>query len=187
MKIRKIYIAMAFICAMFFIGCKTEDDDLLKDSDGNVLMNVVFPSYEAKKIVRNQVANTSGATIYYEYLTFTSAEGGDYELWSYVNLNDATDDGQDVWKKLDENPFAEEGEDTTLPTEFTYDAATGTVSISIGDSSVSTILFDAGKATYMAAEKCFTEEVGDSLFRTWKTQDGDYTFKNENEGGGIYI
>lgn len=196
--------ALAVWAVLAFGGCKSDGGG----NDGpnySVSKEISFPSFAAGKIIRNQIAGTSGAKIYYEYLTFNdSGTGGRYALYSYVKLNDATDEGIPVWTKLERNPFAAEGEGDALPEEFTYDAASGTLSVSVEGKAIKTFLFDGGTTKYMAAEIAAPVQGSDkgTLFQAWNTTDGAYTFKDggtmeyasggetvsggyENDGGAI--
>lgn len=167
--------------SLVFIGCKSEPEK----PNWNASAEISYPMFEKGKIIRNQVAGTSGAMIYYEYLTFSEdGTGGSYTLYSFVKLNDATNKGIEVWQELEENPFAEDEADKTLPKSFTYDAASGKLSVTVGESAVDTFLFDSGTNTYMAAEKASPAQGDDntSLFRGWNTADGTYTFK---DGGAM--
>ena len=198
-KSREMFAMVLAVCvALSFIGCKSNADDDGDKQNWNASAEISYPVFEGGKVIRNQVAGTSGAMIYYEYLTFSGdGTGGDYALYSFVKQNDATDKGIEVWKKLEENPFAEEEADKTLPKTFRYTAASGTLSVTIGGSTIDTFLFDSGTNTYMAAEKASPAQGDDktSLFRVWSTTDGTYTFKDggvmswavgEKNGEGIY-
>lgn len=196
--------ALAVWAVLAFGGCKSDGggDD---GPDYSVSKEISFPSFAAGKIIRNQVAGTSGAKIYYEYLTFNDGgTGGSYALYSYVKLNDATDKGISEWTKLETNPFAAEGESGALPEKFTYDAASGTLSVSVEGKAIKTFLFDGGTTKYVAAEIAAPAQGADkgTLFQAWNTADGTYTFKDggtmeyasggeavsggyENDGGAI--
>ena len=175
----KVLLSLFFGAAVMFVGCSSGGED--NGPDYNVSMNISYEAFEEGTVIKNKVlTNGTGNMYYYEYLTFTGSDKGTYSLYSFVHQNDATDKGIDVYTKLSENPFAE-GDDKSLPEEFTYNSENGTVTLQVAGNSVTSYFFNSDSKAF-AAQECLspvTENDKSSLFRGWKTQNGQtYTFEN---------
>ena len=109
--------------ACLILSCtQNEGNDKVVEPENTV--NI--PAYSSGKVLKNKVFST-GSDVYYEYLTFTSETGGTYALYK---------DGAQVTSYTNKN-----GGTVTVPSSFTYDAATG--KFSAGD--VSSYMFNAKK------------------------------------------
>ena len=183
MKKRKFKVLLTLIlgAAVMFTGCSSGGDDGT-GPNYNVSMDISYEEFKEGDIIKNKVLTTgTGNMSYYEYLTFTGPNEGTYSLYSFVHKNDATSEGIDEYTKLSENPFAE----GALPDKFTYDSENGAITLKINGKSVTTYFFKLDSKAF-AAQECLspvTENDKSSLFRGWKTQDGQtYTF---SDGGKV--
>ena len=184
MKKRKFKVLLSLIlgAVVMFTGCSSGGDDST-GPNYNVSMNISYEEFKEGDIIKNKVLTTgTGNMSYYEYLTFTSSNEGTYSLYSFVHQNDATSEGIDEYTKLSENPFAE---GKALPEEFTYDSEKGAITLEINGKSVTTYFFKLDSKAF-AAQECLSPVTGNdknSLFRGWKTQDGQtFTF---SDGGKV--
>lgn len=164
-KVRML-LALAMGAAVLFCGCAADDGD-----DTPPANSVDIPKYSGGKILKNKVVSLNeGGDTWYEYLTFTGENGGDYALYKNgVQVNSYTN---------------RKGETVTVPSSFSYDSATG--KFSAGD--VSSYMFEARKdgstVSVIAAEEMTCTAEKPSLYAEWRASNITFTFSAE---GGAEI
>ena len=148
--------------ACLILSCtQNEGNDKVVEPENTV--NI--PAYSSGKVLKNKVVST-GSDVYYEYLTFTSETGGDYALYK--------DDAQ-VTSYTNKN-----GESVSVPSSFTYDAATG--KFSAGD--VSSYMFNAKKngkeVSVIASEEMTCSQEKPALLAEWKSSSITFKFTSDD-------
>ena len=130
------------------------------------------PEYSAGKVLKNKVIST-GSDVYYEYLTFESETGGTYALYK---------DGTQVTSYTNKN-----GESVSVPSSFSYDAATG--KFSTGD--VSSYMFNAKKngkeVSVIACEEMTCSGEKPALLAEWKSSSLTFKFTSDDNGDNATV
>lgn len=130
-------------------------------------------SYSAGQIIKNKVVLLNDSTEeYYEYLEFTSSEGGNYSLYQKVN---------NEYVKLTQY------NNSTLPSTFTYDATTGKLCSYNQDSELAySYIFSTSSNAAIAKE--LLKSSNDSINGEWSFADSsdannylNITFDSENK------
>lgn len=133
---------------------------------------VNIPAYSSGKVLKNKVVST-GNDVYYEYLTFTSETGGNYALYK---------DGAQITSYTNKN-----GESVSVPSSFTYDAATG--KFSAGD--VSSYMFNAKKngkeVSVIASEEMTCSQEKPALLAEWKSSSLTFKFTSDDNGDNATV
>lgn len=166
-------IAAAIVAAgLVFTGCPQNPDNGGNSGiDYNASGNGILPSFGSGKIIRNKVVNLNGSSdVYYEYLEFTSETGGNYSVYK----------DESVTKTKVDKITLSSGE-ATLPSTFTYDAASG--KFTGGGNTSSSYMFSAEKdgaeKYFVASDVLSTEgENKSSLMNKWTSakHSNSYTF-----------
>ena len=180
MKRMGFLLGCAFCALAFFAsGCSSDSDSGGSGIDYNVSGTAEPTKIESGKVVRNKVVNLGGsnADVYYEYLTFTSENGGKYAVYK---------DSEGEKTKIEKLTL--DGKEITLPSEFEYDSTNGGFK-PVGADSNTAYMLDAKKdgkdVCVVASELLETSgENKDSLFNEWNSDvDGKYVFQD----GGYVI
>ena len=155
--------------ACLILSCtQNEGNDKVVEPENTV--NI--PAYSSGKVLKNKVVST-GSDVYYEYLTFTSETGGDYALYK--------DDAQ-VTSYTNKN-----GESVSVPSSFTYDAATGKFSAE----NVSSYMFNAKKngkeVSVIASEEMTCSQEKPVLFAEWKSSSLTFKFTSDDNGDNATV
>ena len=155
--------------ACLILSCtQNEGNDKVVEPENTV--NI--PAYSSGKVLKNKVVST-GSDVYYEYLTFTSETGGNYALYK---------DGAQVTSYTNKN-----GGTVTVPSSFTYDAATG--KFSAGD--VSSYMFNAKKdgkeVSVIAAEEMTCSGEKPVLLAEWKSSNLTFKFTSDDNGDNATV
>ena len=133
---------------------------------------VNIPAYSSGKVLKNKVVST-GSDVYYEYLTFESETGGTYALYK---------DGAQVTSYTNKN-----GESVSVPSSFSYDAATG--KFSAGD--VSSYMFNAKKdrkeVSVIASEEMTCSQEKPALLAEWKSSSLTFKFTSDDNGDNATV
>lgn len=133
---------------------------------------VNIPAYSSGKVLKNKVVST-GNDVYYEYLTFTSETGGNYALYK---------DGAQVTSYTNKN-----GESVSVPSSFTYDAATGKFSAE----NVSSYMFNAKKngkeVSVIASEEMTCSQEKPALLAEWKSSSLTFKFTSDDNGDNATV
>ena len=155
--------------ACLILSCtQNEGNDKVVEPENTV--NI--PAYSSGKVLKNKVVST-GNDVYYEYLTFTSETGGDYALYK---------DEKKVTSYTNKN-----GESVSVPSSFTYDAATG--KFSAGD--VSSYMFNAKKngkeVSVIASEEMTCSQEKPVLLAEWKSSSLTFKFTSDDNGDNATV
>ena len=155
--------------ACLILSCtQNEGNDKVVEPENTV--NI--PAYSSGKVLKNKVVST-GSDVYYEYLTFTSETGGNYALYK--------DDAQ-VTSYTNKN-----GESVSVPSSFSYDAATG--KFSTGD--VSSYMFNAKKngkeVSVIASEEMTCSQEKPALLAEWKSSSLTFKFTSDDSGDKVTV
>ena len=155
--------------ACLILSCtQNEGNDKVVEPENTV--NI--PAYSSGKVLKNKVVST-GSDVYYEYLTFTSETGGTYALYK---------DGAQVTSYTNKN-----GGTVTVPSSFTYDAATG--KFSAGD--VSSYMFNAKKdrkeVSVIASEEMTCSQEKPALLAEWKSSSLTFKFTSDDNGDNATV
>ena len=133
---------------------------------------VNIPAYSSGKVLKNKVFST-GSDVYYEYLTFESETGGTYALYK---------DSAQVTSYTNKN-----GESVSVPSSFSYDAATG--KFSAGD--VSSYMFNAKKngkeVSVIASEEMTCSQEKPALLAEWKSSSLTFKFTSDDSGDKVTV
>ena len=155
--------------ACLILSCtQNEGNDKVVEPENTV--NI--PAYSSGKVLKNKVFSTGG-DVYYEYLTFESETSGTYALYK---------DGAQVTSYTNKN-----GESVSVPSSFSYDAATG--KFSAGD--VSSYMFNAKKdrkeVSVIASEEmtCSGEKL--VLLAEWKSSSLTFKFTSDDNGDNATV
>ncbi len=171
---RMRFLLGCVVCALavFVAGC-SDSDSGGSAVDYNASGTSEPTKIEKDKVVRNKVVNLGGSTdVYYEYLTFTSENGGSYAVYK-------DSDGE----KIKIEKITVDGKDVTLPSEFEYDSTNGGFK-PVGAEANTAYMFTAkkdGKDVYVVASELLETggENKDSLFNEWNSAaDGKYEFQD---------
>ena len=164
----KVLLSLFLATAVMFAGCSSDDGD----DDTPPENSVSIPKYSPGKILKNKVIS-SGSDVYYEYLTFESETGGTYALYK---------DGAQVTSYTNKN-----GESVSVPSSFTYDAATG--KFSAGD--VSSYMFNAKKngkeVSVIASEEMTCSQEKPALLAEWKSSSLTFKFTSDDNGDNATV
>ena len=155
--------------ACLILSCtQNEGNDKVVEPENTV--NI--PAYSSGKVLKNKVFST-GSDVYYEYLTFTSETGGDYALYK---------DGAQITSYTNKN-----GESVSVPSSFSYDAATG--KFSTGD--VSSYMFNAKKngkeVSVIACEEMTCSQEKPVLLAEWKSSELSFVFVSDDSGDNATV
>ena len=155
--------------ACLILSCtQNEGNDKVVEPENTV--NI--PAYSSGKVLKNKVVST-GSDVYYEYLTFTSETGGTYALYK---------DGAQVTSYTNKN-----GESVSVPSSFSYDAATG--KFSAGD--VSSYMFNAKKnrkeVSVIASEEMTCSGEKPVLLAEWKSSSLTFKFTSDDNGDNATV
>ena len=155
--------------ACLILSCtQNEGNDKVVEPENTV--NI--PAYSSGKVLKNKVVST-GSDVYYEYLTFTSETGGTYALYK---------DGAQVTSYTNKN-----GESVSVPSSFSYDAATG--KFSAGD--VSSYMFNAKKdrkeVSVIASEEMTCSQEKPALLAEWKSSSLTFKFTSDDNGDNATV
>ena len=155
--------------ACLILSCtQNEGNDKVVEPENTV--NI--PAYSSGKVLKNKVFST-GSDVYYEYLTFESETGGTYALYK---------DGAQVTSYTNKN-----GESVSVPSSFTYDAATG--KFSAGD--VSSYMFNARKngkeVSVIASEEMTCSQEKPALLAEWKSSSITFKFTSDDNGDNATV
>ena len=155
--------------ACLILSCtQNEGNDKVVEPENTV--NI--PAYSSGKVLKNKVVST-GSDVYYEYLTFESETGGTYALYK---------DGAQVTSYTNKN-----GGTVTVPSSFTYDAATG--KFSAGD--VSLYMFNAKKngkeVSVIASEEMTCSQEKPVLLAEWKSSSLTFKFTSDDNGDNATV
>ena len=155
--------------ACLILSCtQNEGNDKVVEPENTV--NI--PAYSSGKVLKNKVFST-GSDVYYEYLTFTSETGGTYALYK---------DGAQVTSYTNKN-----GESVSVPSSFSYDAATG--KFSAGD--VSSYMFNAKKngkeVSVIASEEMTCSQEKPALLAEWKSSSLTFKFTSDDNGDNATV
>ena len=155
--------------ACLILSCtQNEGNDKVVEPENTV--NI--PAYSSGKVLKNKVFST-GSDVYYEYLTFESETGGTYALYK---------DGAQVTSYTNKN-----GGTVTVPSSFSYDAATG--KFSAGD--VSSYMFNAKKdrkeVSVIAAEEMTCSQEKPALLAEWKSSSITFKFTSDDNGDNATV
>ena len=171
---RMRFLLGCVVCALAFFAAGCSDSDSGGSAvDYNASGTSEPTKIEKDKVVRNKVVNLGGSTdVYYEYLTFTSENGGSYAVYK-------DSDGE----KIKIEKITVDGKDVTLPSEFEYDSTNGGFK-PVGAEANTAYMFTAkkdGKDVYVVASELLETggENKDSLFNEWNSAaDGKYEFQD---------
>ena len=155
--------------ACLILSCtQNEGNDKVVEPENTV--NI--PAYSSGKVLKNKVFST-GSDVYYEYLTFESETSGTYALYK---------DGAQVTSYTNKN-----GGTVTVPSSFTYDAATG--KFSAGD--VSSYMFNAKKdrkeVSVIASEEMTCSQEKPVLLAEWKSSSLTFKFTSDDNGDNATV
>ena len=155
--------------ACLILSCtQNEGNDKVVEPENTV--NI--PAYSSGKVLKNKVFST-GSDVYYEYLTFTSETSGTYALYK---------DGAPVTSYTNKN-----GESVSVPSSFSYDAATG--KFSTGD--VSSYMFNAKKngkeVSVIASEEMTCSQEKPALLAEWKSSSLTFKFTSDDNGDNATV
>ena len=155
--------------ACLILSCtQNEGNDKVVEPENTV--NI--PAYSSGKVLKNKVFST-GSDVYYEYLTFESETGGTYALYK---------DGAQVTSYTNKN-----GESVSVPSSFSYDAATG--KFSAGD--VSSYMFNAKKdrkeVSVIASEEMTCSQEKPALLAEWKSSSLTFKFTSDDNGDNATV
>lgn len=155
--------------ACLILSCtQNEGNDKVVEPENTV--NI--PAYSSGKVLKNKVFST-GSDVYYEYLTFTSETGGTYALYK---------DGAQVTSYTNKN-----GESVSVPSSFTYDAATGKFSAE----NVSSYMFNAKKngkeVSVIASEEMTCSQEKPALLAEWKSSSITFKFTSDDNGDNATV
>ena len=155
--------------ACLILSCtQNEGNDKVVEPENTV--NI--PAYSSGKVLKNKVVST-GSDVYYEYLTFESETGGTYALYK---------DGAQVTSYTNKN-----GESVSVPSSFSYDAATG--KFSAGD--VSSYMFNAKKngkeVSVIASEEMTCSQEKPVLLAEWKSSSLTFKFTSDDSGDKVTV
>ena len=155
--------------ACLILSCtQNEGNDKVVEPENTV--NI--PAYSSGKVLKNKVVST-GSDVYYEYLTFESETGGTYALYK---------DGAQVTSYTNKN-----GESVSVPSSFSYDAATG--KFSAGD--VSSYMFNAKKdgkeVSVIASEEMTCSQEKPALLAEWKSSSLTFKFTSDDNGDNATV
>ena len=155
--------------ACLILSCtQNEGNDKVVEPENTV--NI--PAYSSGKVLKNKVVST-GSDVYYEYLTFTSETGGTYALYK---------DGAQVTSYTNKN-----GGTVTVPSSFTYDAATGKFSAR----DVSSYMFNAKKdrkeVSVIASEEMTCSQEKPALLAEWKSSSFTFKFTSDDSGDNVTV
>ena len=155
--------------ACLILSCtQNEGNDKVVEPENTV--NI--PAYSSGKVLKNKVFST-GSDVYYEYLTFTSETGGTYALYK---------DEKKVTSYTNKN-----GESVSVPSSFSYDAATG--KFSTGD--VSSYMFNAKKdrkeVSVIASEEMTCSQEKPALLAEWKSSSLTFKFTSDDNGDNATV
>ena len=155
--------------ACLILSCtQNEGNDKVVEPENTV--NI--PAYSSGKVLKNKVIST-GSDVYYEYLTFESETGGTYALYK---------DGTQVTSYTNKN-----GESVSVPSSFSYDAATG--KFSTGD--VSSYMFNAKKngkeVSVIACEEMTCSGEKPALLAEWKSSSLTFKFTSDDNGDNATV
>lgn len=155
--------------ACLILSCtQNEGNDKVVEPENTV--NI--PAYSSGKVLKNKVFSTGG-DVYYEYLTFESETSGTYALYK---------DGAQVTSYTNKN-----GESVSVPSSFSYDAATG--KFSAGD--VSSYMFNAKKdrkeVSVIASEEMTCSQEKPALLAEWKSSSITFKFTSDDNGDNATV
>ena len=155
--------------ACLILSCtQNEGNDKVVEPENTV--NI--PAYSSGKVLKNKVVST-GSDVYYEYLTFTSETGGTYALYK---------DGAQVTSYTNKN-----GESVSVPSSFSYDAATGKFSAE----NVSSYMFNAKKngkeVSVIASEEMTCSQEKPVLLAEWKSSSLTFKFTSDDNGDNATV
>lgn len=155
--------------ACLILSCtQNEGNDKVVEPENTV--NI--PAYSSGKVLKNKVVST-GSDVYYEYLTFESETGGTYALYK---------DGAQVTSYTNKN-----GESVSVPSSFTYDAATGKFSAE----NVSSYMFNAKKngkeVSVIASEEMTCSQEKPVLLAEWKSSELSFVFVSDDSGDNATV
>ena len=155
--------------ACLILSCtQNEGNDKVVEPENTV--NI--PAYSSGKVLKNKVVST-GSDVYYEYLTFESETGGTYALYK---------DGAQVTSYTNKN-----GESVSVPSSFTYDAATGKFSAE----NVSSYMFNAKKdrkeVSVIASEEMTCSQEKPVLLAEWKSSSLTFKFTSDDNGDNATV
>ena len=155
--------------ACLILSCtQNEGNDKVVEPENTV--NI--PAYSSGKVLKNKVFSTGG-DVYYEYLTFESETSGTYALYK---------DGAQVTSYTNKN-----GESVSVPSSFSYDAATG--KFSAGD--VSSYMFNAKKdrkeVSVIASEEMTCSQEKPALLAEWKSSSIAFKFTSDDNGDNATV
>lgn len=164
----KTFLAMIAVCSVIFVGCASEEGSS-SSVNYDVSGSGSVPVFEANNIIKNKVVNLNGsADVYYEYLAFTSEDGGAYSVYKDV-------DG--VLTKQESITVGDFVID--FPSEFTFEKETGKVTVGTSSS----YMIDAKKSdkkVFAVAGEILTtsSENKATLINEWVSIAGDsFDFK----------
>lgn len=169
------FLLGCLVCALAFFaaGCSSDSDSGGAGVDYNASGIAEPAKMENGKVVRNKVVNLGNATdVYYEYLIFTSENGGNYAVYK---------DSDGVKTKIE--TIMVDGKEIPLPSEFEYDSTNGGFK-PVGAEANTAYMFTAkkdGKDVYVVASELLETggENKDSLFNEWNSAaDGKYEFQD---------
>ena len=155
--------------ACLILSCtQNEGNDKVVEPENTV--NI--PAYSSGKVLKNKVFSTGG-DVYYEYLTFESETSGTYALYK---------DGAQVTSYTNKN-----GESVSVPSSFTYDAATGKFSAE----NVSSYMFNAKKngkeVSVIASEEMTCSQEKPVLLAEWKSSELSFVFVSDDSGDNATV
>lgn len=161
--------ALALFAAGTFAGCSSDGGS--SGANYNASGSASPFSAVAGTVVRNKVVSLNGSNdVFYEYLTFSKADGGSYAVYR---------DSDGKKEKVTEISIG--GVKKTLPSNFVYDGATGKVSA--GESTA--YMLNArknGKDVFATASEVL-ETDGENkatLMNKWSSaSDGEYEFHDD--------
>ena len=161
--------ALALFAAGTFAGCSSDGGS--SGANYNASGSASPFSAAAGTVVRNKVVSVGGSNdVFYEYLTFSDADGGSYAVYR---------DSEGKKEKVTEISIG--GVEKTLPSSFEYDGATGKVSAG-GSTAYMLNAKKNGKDVFATASEVL-ETAGENkatLMNRWSSaSDGEYEFHDD--------
>ena len=168
MKKIKSLLSILLCSTIMFFGCNSDSGNSTSSVNYDVPGTASLPEIAENQVIRNKVVNLNGsASVYYEYLTFTSETGGVYSVYEEK-------DGKK--SEIDKIP----GTETALPSSFEYEKTTGKFTAGENSSYMFNAKKDGKDICALASEILVTEaENKNTLLNKWKSEkDGYFTFDN---------
>lgn len=171
-KINKFFALQALTIglSLFFTSCNPTVDvgtnnNEVSSKPGKVLQT----EFTEGTIIRNKIVMFNSTDVLYEYLNFTSAEGGEYFIYS----------------STDEQNFqaVTNLEGIAVPTTFTYNKEDCSFKTNFNGKDITSYMFKTEEATpkfYIASELLNSTKEVPVLFDTWTHSNGDeYSFSKD--------